>query len=127
MRRLSLLLLAVTATAFAAAPLTVDGLNKKAAELNGKVVTVVGEVSQFTEKTSKAGNKYTTFVLKGENSTANGYTQGHLSPKPKNGDTVEVTGTFLREKKLKDFTVKNEVNFTKVEGKPFGLKITKSK
>ncbi len=127
MRKLMLLMVAMTATSFAAAPLTVDGLHKKSAELDGKVVSVTGEVSNFTEKTSKAGNKYTTFVLKGENSVANGYTQGHLDPKPKNGDIVEITGTYLKEKKLKDFTVKHEVNFTKVQGKPFGLKITKKK
>jgi len=127
MRKLSILLVALTATALASAPLTVDGLLKKASEHDGKAVSVKGEVSTFTEKTSRAGNKYTTFVLKGENSVANAYSQGHLDPKPKNGDMVEITGIYLKEKKLKDFTVKNEVNFTKVEGKPYGLKITKKK
>lgn len=123
MRKIAIFATLLACVAFAAESLTVDKLVKKAAENDGKVVTVTGEVSQFTEKTSKKGNKYTTFVLKGENTTANGYCQGHLEKKPKNGDKVEITGKFTKEKKLADFTVKNEVNFTKEEGKPYGLKI----
>lgn len=120
----------VAVVAFAAEALTVDKLVKNADENNNKDVTVTGTVSRYTPKTSQAGNKYTNFVLKGENSTANVYFRNHLEgdAAPKDGDTVEVTGTFRKEKRVNDsFTVKNEIDATKKDGKKYGVKITKRK
>jgi hypothetical protein len=122
-------LLGVATLALAAAALTVDGVVKDRDKHDGKTVTVRGEVSEFRERTSRAGNKYTTFVLKGENSTINAYSRGALEKGPKNGDTIEITGQFRKEKKVNDnFTVRNEVDFSKSrENEKNGFKIIKRK
>ena len=121
-------LLAVSALAFAVETLTVDKLVQQRETLDGKTVTVTGVVSNFAAKTSKAGNKYTTFTLKGSNTTLSAYTQGHIEKAPNNGDEVEITGSFRKEKVVNpDFTVKNEVDFTEKKNTKYGIKIVKRK
>lgn len=117
----------VAATAvWAATVLTVDDVLKGAAKYDTKEVTVKGVIDKFEAKTSKAGNKYTVLTLKGTKESLNAYTRGHIDPAPKKGDTVEITGIFRKEKKVTaTYTVKNEVDFTKVEKKKYGLKIVK--
>ncbi len=130
MKRALIGIVFLAAFAYASEAMTVDKLLKNADTNDGKAVTVTGTVSKFTPKTSQAGNKYTNFTLKGENSTASVYFRGHLEGEkaPKDGDTVEVSGIYRKEKRVNDsFTVKNEIDSTKVEGKPFGVKVTKRK
>lgn len=130
MKRLALTA-ALAISAFAALALTaealkVDAVLKDADKHDGKDVAVTGTVSNYQAKTSRAGNKYATFTLKGANNTLSAYTQGHPDPAPKDGDTVEITGVYRKEKKVSDtYTVKNELDFTKKDKKPYGLKITK--
>lgn len=123
--------LALLATfAYAADILTVDDVVKNAGKHDGKTLTVTGVVSDYQAKTSRAGNKYTILTLKGKEQTMNAYSRGHLEKAPKKGDTVEITGSFKKEKKVNaSYTVKNEVDFTKgtdEKTKKYGLKIVKS-
>ena len=126
MKRACVLFALVASVAFAAEVLTVDKLIEKADTHNNNDVVVTGKVSDFQAKTSKAGNPYTNFKLKGENTVASVYFQGHMESAPRNGDTVEVTGVYRKEKKVNDsFTVKNEIDATKKQGKKYGVKVTK--
>lgn len=111
--------------AIAAAPVTVDDLIKNVGKYNDKTVTVVGRVADYNEKTSKRGNPYITFLLRGKTETANVFLQGRLKKSLKNGDQVEVTGTFRKEKKVGERTFKNEIDATAEKGKPDNIKPAK--
>ncbi len=118
----------VSALAFAVEAMTVDKMLKDQDALDSKEVTVTGVVSDYRQRESRAGNPYVNFKLKGENKIANVYVRGSLEgdKAPKNGDTVEVSGIYRKEKKVSDsFTVKDEVDASPVEKKKFGVKITK--
>lgn len=118
--------LALAAVAFAADKMTPDQVVKDAEKHDGKKVTVTGTVQAFRERTSRAGNDYTTFRVKGSEESVNIYMQGKIEKdKPKNGDTVEVTGRFVKEKKVGEQTFKNEVDISKRLNKEFGVKVTK--
>lgn len=115
MKRLRFLpILAVASVALAAQTLSTDALIKDADKHDGKKVTVKGEVLDFEQKTSRAGNPYFVFKLKTKvkETPVNVYGRGTLEPAIKDKDTVEITGTFRKEKKVSTFTVKNEVDVT---------------
>src|SRR5688500_14509451 len=121
-------LLALCAFALAAEELTVEALIKDATKLDGKDVAVVGKVEGFRQRTSKIGNAYFTFKLKGKEDSINVYSRGKMDPAIKDGDKVEVKGVYRKEKKLQDFVVKNEIDATPAEGedkekKKFGVKV----
>lgn len=108
--------------AMAAGYLSVDALMKDSKKQDKKDVTVRGRIERFAGKTSKSGNKYTTFVLAGEKAKVNVYMREHLAKPPKNGDLVEVKGLFRLEKKVGERVFKNEIEITPVKGKTYGLK-----
>lgn len=108
-RSLTLLSLLAAAAAFAAAKLSVDQLLAKVDDNDKKVVTVTGKVSEFKARTSKIGNKYFTFKLKGDKGFVNVFGPFEFKTAPADGAKVEITGEFLKEKKLRDFSVKNQV------------------
>ena len=92
--------------------LTPDALLQSAAKMDGKTVTVRGEVTDFKQKTSRKGNHYFTFRLatKDKDQPINVYGRGILEPAPKPKAKVEVLGKFAVEKKMPTFTVKNEID-----------------
>lgn len=108
-RALSLFAFAVATAAFAGTKLTVDQLLAKVDANDKKVVTVTGKVSDFKARTSKIGNKYCTFKLKSEKGFINVFGPFEFKTAPADGAKVEITGEFLKEKKLRDFSVKNQV------------------
>lgn len=108
-RSLTLLSLLAAAAAFAATKLSVDQLLAKVDDNDKKVVTVTGKVSEFKARTSKIGNKYFTFKLKGDKGFVNVFGPFEFKTAPADGAKVEITGEFLKEKKLRDFSVKNQV------------------
>lgn len=120
--RLSLAIFALAITALADGPLSVSALLKAADKHDSREVFVKGKVSKFDQKTSRAGNKYFTLVLKEGEDVLNVYSRGELKPPVKAGDIVEVRGVFRKEKKLRDFTVKNEVDATEMKDKNYGVK-----
>ncbi|MBC8064134.1 MAG: hypothetical protein H7Y17_04845 [Chlorobia bacterium] len=111
--KITLLLIAlVTSIALAADKLTVKQLQKEATKFDAKEVTLVGKVDKFQQKTSKAGNDYFVFKLVDKDdkkSTVNIYGQGKLEKPPKDGDSVELKGTYRVEKKIGNSTYKNEL------------------
>jgi cytochrome c-type biogenesis protein CcmE len=127
MRRAFLIpVLSLIAAACVAAAIGVDALIKDADKHNEKRVTATGTVENFRARTSRAGNKYATFRLKGKDAFANVYYRGELKTPPKNGDRVEVTGVFRKEKKVNEsFTVKNEIDASGADDKPAMVKIMK--
>lgn len=116
-------LLLLAAAAFAGEQLTVEALLKNAQTHDGKTVTVIGTVAEYKEKTSKKGNPYVTFKLKGAKETASVYLQGRLKKACKDGDTVVVEGKFSKEKKVGEATYKNEIDATAAKGAPDKVKI----
>lgn len=125
-----MLAVVVSAVAFGAAAMTVDKLLKEKDKFDGKDVVVTGKVADYKPHVSKAGNAYITFKLKGQSQTANVYLRGKLEgdAAPKDGDTVEVSGVYRKEKKVNaNFTSKDEIDASKAEKKKFGVKILKRK
>lgn len=120
--RICIAVLALAGAAIADGPLSVSALLKNADKHDSREVFVKGKVSKFDQKTSRAGNKYYTLVLKEGEEVLNVYSRGELKPPVKAGDTVEVRGVFRKEKKLRDFTVKNEVDATEMKDKNYGVK-----
>jgi hypothetical protein len=114
------------AVAMAAESVSVGDLLKDPAKYDKKVITVTGMVSKFKAKTSKAGNKYFTFTLEEKKEHIAVYGQGELSPEPKNGDRVEATGEFAKERSSGDLIFKNELDVSKkgAESKN-GVKVVK--
>ena len=122
--KIALLAIAAFATvAYAATFLTVDAVMKNTKKYNEKDVTVRGRLDKYKKKTSKSGNKYTTFELKGETKSINVYMRDHLPKDPKSGDVVEVMGVFRESKTVGSATFKNEIDATKVAGKKYGVKV----
>ncbi len=121
MKRLSIAILLLSSALLHADTLTPDALVKDAAKFDGKPVTVAGKIEKLERKTSRAGNKYYVLKLKGEKESVNVYGQGELDAKFKDGDKAQAFGTFRKEKKIRDFTVKNEVDVTAKDGKKFAL------
>jgi hypothetical protein len=128
-RSLSLLLLAGAAIALAADKVALDVLLADTAKYDEKVITVAGAASSFKAKVSKKGNAYFTFRLKGKgDGFLSVYGQGKLDKEPKPGQQVEVTGTFRKEKDMRDFVVKNEIDVSPAkEGEKPGVKLIESK
>lgn len=108
--------------ALAAGFLSVDALMKDGKKHDKKDVTVRGRVDRFEAKTSKAGNKYTTFQVLGEKAKVNVYMRDHLKTPFKKGDLVEVKGVFRLEKKVGERVFKNEIEITAKDGKSYGAK-----
>lgn len=112
--------------AFAAENLSPSKVLADREKLHEKEVTVIGKVAEFKQRTSRAGNKYVTLKLKEGDKEVNVYMQGELKPAVKDGDKVRVKGIFRKEKKLRDFTVKDEIDATplkdKEKGKDYGIK-----
>jgi len=103
----------------------VDALLKTPDKFHEKVVTAKGKVAKFEAKVSKKGNPYSLFQLEDGKAVVNVYVRGKLAKAPKNGQVVEVTGTYRKEKKLRDFTVKNEIDASPGTDKKIGVKILK--
>lgn len=121
---LSLLLLG-SALVLAADKAKVVDLLDNPTKFDGKVVTVSGVVKKFKAKESKAGNKYFTFDVVEEDEAVHIYGQGELATAPKNGDKVELTGKFVKLKKVGDLEFKNEIDITPKKGEKHALKILK--
>lgn len=127
MKKLFLGILLISAAALASGPISVEALVKDAAKLDGKSVIVRGKVSKYNEKVSKKGNPYTTFIISSGKSNANVYLKGRPGVAVKDGLVVEVSGNFLKLKKLRDFSVANEIDASAEPGKTFGVKLVKAK
>ncbi|MBN9500290.1 MAG: hypothetical protein BGO01_14275 [Armatimonadetes bacterium 55-13] len=119
-----LILIAIAAfavVASAADKVSVAELAKSTKKYDGKVLTLVGKVDKFVQRTSKAGNPYFLFKLidkVDKNKVVNVYGQGKLEKEPKKDDLVEVTGKYFIETKSGDKTYKNELQTKAEQVKP---------
>lgn len=120
--------LLLAAFALAIDKISITELLKEAKAYSGKTIETSGVVESFKQKTSRAGNKYFTFKLRVSDkdpASINVYSQGEAEETVKDGAKVKVIGVFRDEKKVMDFTVKNEVDATKVKDKENGVKVLK--
>jgi cytochrome c-type biogenesis protein CcmE len=128
-RILSLSMLALVALAVASGTTKISDLLAKADKHDGKEVTVVGKVKDFKSKYGGTDRAYFTCEVADGKDFVKVYGRGALKPEPKDGDKVEIKGTFRKLKKVTPkkgdpFEIKNEVDVT-VKGKAPALKIVK--
>lgn len=123
-------LLCISAAVLAAEKVSLGDLLKDPKAYDGKTVSTTGIVDEFKQKTSRKGNRYFVLKLKASEKDPNRelisvYSQGEADAGVKNGVKVGVVGVFRAEKKVVDFTVKNEIEATRVQGKENGVKVLK--
>jgi DNA polymerase III alpha subunit len=120
-RTATILLLLLATLALAADKLTVKQLQADTKKYDQKEITLTGKVDKFKQKTSRAGNAYFTFSLQDpadKKIDVNVYGQGKAEKPPKDGDLVEVKGTYRLEKNVGGNTFKNEIQI-----KPDAIKV----
>ena len=119
MKRATLPLFLILATlALAADKLTVKQLQADTKKYDGKEIVLTGKVDKFQQKTSRAKNEYFVFKLidkADKKSIVNVYGQGKLEKAPKEGELVELKGTYRLEKTVGGNTFKNEIQI-KLDG-----------
>ena len=93
---------------------TVAAILKEPDRFHKKLVQVEGKISDYKEKTSRAGNAYTTFKLEQGEQKITVFSYGHLNLQ--NGDEVVVVGRFYKEKRVGRATFKNEIDASPREG-----------
>lgn len=80
---------------------------------DGKVVTIHGKAMFVKEKTSKAGNFYTTFDLYDGEESITIFTWGHNQVK--DGERVEVAGIFKETKRVGKLIFKKQIDANKIK------------
>ncbi len=108
-RSLTLLSAFAFAVALAGPKLSISDVVKSPDKFDKKVITLSGVVDKFQAKTSRIGNKYFVFELKSGKDFVNVYGRGELAKPLSNGQRAEVKGPFEKEHKMKDFSVKNQI------------------
>jgi imidazoleglycerol phosphate synthase glutamine amidotransferase subunit HisH len=93
---------------------TVAAILEEPDRFDKKLVQVEGKVSDYKEKTSRAGNTYTTFKLEQGEKKITVFSYGHL--RLQNGDEVVVIGRFYKEKRVGRAIFKNEIDASTREG-----------
>lgn len=104
---------------------TLAELAKGQAKYDGKTIEVSGTAKGFKQKTSKAGNKYFTLKLRDGDAEINVYSRGEYGKELKDDAKLEVTGIYRIENKVAGIIFKNEIDCSKAEGKPYGIKEVK--
>lgn len=126
MKRIILLgSVAFAALAMAAGTVTPSDIVKSPDKFDKMVVTATGTVKKFNPRTSKAGNPYFTFDLTSGKDKVSVFGHGKLDKPLKDGDKVEVKGTFVKEKTVGTSTFKNEIDCSGKKGEKPNLKIVK--
>jgi hypothetical protein len=92
---------------------TIHALAQNPDQFDGKVVSVVGSISDYRELLSGAGNAYTNFRLtEGEASVSVFiWNKQGLS----NGQKARVTGTFAKTRQVGPYTFPSEIQATRIE------------
>ena len=93
---------------------TIEKILSSKETYHGKEVSVSGKVSNLRRKTSKIGNPYTTFSLVGgSGGIINVYFRGHTQVNE--GKSAKVTGIYRKEKRVGEYTFKNEIEATDIK------------
>ncbi len=98
---------------------------KEPDKVDGKAIQIEGKVEKYEEKSSQRGNPYTVFKVTDSGKTLSVWMTGHAKDdnKPNDGDKVQLTGIYRKEKKVGDITFRNEIDVSPVKDKPYGIKI----
>ena len=79
---------------------------------HGRAVVVTGVVSQLDTKTSQRGNSYYIFVLTDGPASVNVFSYG--VPQIRDTSRVQVEGTFLKLKRVGNYTFQNQVDARRI-------------
>ncbi len=93
---------------------TIAAIQKDPDKFHKKLVQVEGKISDYKEKTSRAGNTYTTFKLEQDGQKLTVFSYGHL--KLRDGDAVVVVGRYYKERRVGRATFRNEIDASSREG-----------
>jgi hypothetical protein len=79
---------------------------------HGRPVAVAGTVTGLEPRVSGRGNPYFTFILRAEGAAMTVFSYG--SPQVRDGDRVQVEGTFLKVKRVGLHTFQNQVEARRI-------------
>ncbi len=80
---------------------------------DGKVVSVVGTITAYRERVSRAGNPYTTFRLTDGEAALSVFIWERQGLR--DGQRVRVTGTFAKAKRVATYTFGNEIQAVRID------------
>ena len=86
---------------------SIDAIVATPSHYDGSTVDVTGTAKNVKARTSKKGNDYETFQVC-QTQCVNVYSFGH--PAVTNGATVRVQGSFVADKSMGSFDIKNEID-----------------
>lgn len=109
---LALVLWAASALAARADLVTVKDLLAEPDKWHGRAVVVTGGVGKLEPRTSKRGNPYYTFLLKDGMQSVTVFAYG--TPEVRDGTRVQVEGTFLKIKRVGQYTFQNQVDAIRI-------------
>ena len=103
---------AAAALAARADLVTVKDLLAEPDKWHGRAVVVTGSVGKLEPRTSQRGNPYYTFLLNDGIQSVTVFSYG--APEVRDGNRVQVEGTFLKVKRVGKYTFQNQVDATSV-------------
>jgi hypothetical protein len=109
---LALVLFAASALAARADLVTVKDLLAEPDKWHGRAVVVTGGVGKLEARTSKRGNPYYTFLLNDGMQSVTVFSYG--TPEVRDGSRVQVEGTFLKIKRVGQYTFHNQVDARRI-------------
>ena len=109
---LALVLWAAAALAARADLVTVKELLAEPDKWHGQAVLVSGSVGKLEPRTSQRGNSYYTFLLNDGMQSLTVFSYG--TPEIRDGNRVQVEGTFLKVNRVGKHTFQNQVNATRI-------------
>ena len=93
--------------------LTISVLLQHSDQYDGKVVSITGAVTAYSERVSARGNAYTTFRVEEGGASVSVFAREHQGLH--NGLQVRVTGTFEKVKRVGRYTFYNEIQAQGIE------------
>lgn len=110
---LVVVLVATAALAVPADLVSVKTLLAEPDKWHGRAVVVSGSVGKLEPRTSQRGNPYYTFLLTDESASVTVFSYG--APEIKDGNRVQVEGTFLKIKRVGKYTFQNQVDARQIQ------------
>ncbi len=109
---LALVLWAAATAAVQADLVTVKDLLAEPDKWHGRAVVVTGSVGKLEPRTSQRGNSYYTFLLNDGKQSVTVFSYG--TPEVKDGNRVQVEGTFLKVERVGKYTFQNQVDAIRI-------------
>lgn len=109
---LALVLWAAAAVAVRADLVTVKELLAEPDKWHGRAVAVSGSVGKLEPRTSQRGNPYYTFRLNDGRQSLTVFSYG--TPDVRDGNRVQVEGTFLKVNRVGKYTFQNQVDAIRI-------------